>query len=143
MRLIERPAYSETTARAFGRALAGITLCEDLAVAYLGKIAAEESHILADIADFALAIDEATWAAAGAVVEGRLVITLRSISGEPPAGEVAHKLAGPRGAGGGHRTMARAVVRLDEEWGAFKDAPLDDGKQLLLERVQAALAALR
>jgi hypothetical protein len=39
--------------------------------------------------------------------------------------------------------MARAVVRLDEEWGAFKDAPLDDGKQLLLERVQAALAALR
>jgi hypothetical protein len=39
--------------------------------------------------------------------------------------------------------MARAVVRLDEEWGALADAPPEKAQGLLLERVSSALEELR
>jgi nanoRNase/pAp phosphatase (c-di-AMP/oligoRNAs hydrolase) len=143
LRLMERPAYRENTARAYGRALAGLQVQGDLAVAFLGKLSVDESHILADVADFCLAIEEATWGAAAALVGDRLVITLRSLGGDPGAGALARRLAGARGTGGGHGTMARAVVRLDEEWGDLEDAPQEKAQTILLERVSAALDALR
>src|SRR5687768_6463195 len=58
LRQIERRAYSEETARAFGKAVATATLHGDLAVAFLGCMTVDESHMLADVADFLLAIDE-------------------------------------------------------------------------------------
>jgi nanoRNase/pAp phosphatase (c-di-AMP/oligoRNAs hydrolase) len=143
LHLIERPAYREHTARAYGRALAGLQLRGDLAVAYLGKLSVDESHILADVADFCLAIEDATWAAAAAIVEGRLVITLRTLSDQPGAGALARALAGAHGTGGGHKTMARAVIRVDEQWGALADAPQEKANALLLEHVSAALGSIR
>jgi nanoRNase/pAp phosphatase (c-di-AMP/oligoRNAs hydrolase) len=143
LRLIERPAYRDHTARAYGRALAGLKVQGDLAVAFLGKLSVDESHILADVADFCLAIEDATWAAAAAIVEGRLVITLRTLSDQPSAGALARSLAGAQGTGGGHRYMARAVLRLDEQWGALADAPQEKANDVLLERVRAALESIR
>jgi len=76
-------------------------------------------------------------------VQGRLVITLRSLGTEPGAGALARRLAGASGTGGGHRSMARAVLRLDEEWGALSDAPPEKAKAILLERISAELETLR
>lgn len=143
LRRIERPALSAQTAGAYGRALAGLLLRNDLAVAYLGRISVDQSHILADLADFCLTIEEATWAAAAAIVEERLVITLRHLGGEPGAGQLARALSAAGGAGGGHATMARAVLPLLNEWGALPDAPLEIGSTLLLERLTAELERIR
>jgi nanoRNase/pAp phosphatase (c-di-AMP/oligoRNAs hydrolase) len=144
LRLMERPSYAEDIARAYGDALAGLLIKDDLAVAYLGEISVEEAHILADVADFCLGIKEPVWAAAAAIVEGRLVITLRHLGGEPGAGHLARLLAeNGRGAGGGHVTMARAVLHLDDEWGALKDAPIDAAREIFLNQISAYLDRIR
>ncbi|MGH7460724.1 MAG: DHH family phosphoesterase [Longimicrobiales bacterium] len=143
LRRIERPALSADTARAFGQAVAGLLFLDDLAVAYLGKLPADQSHILADVADFCLAIEEATWAAAGAIVEGNLVINLRHLGGAPGAGSLARALSLAGGSGGGHAAMARAVLPLVNEWGALSDAPHHIACKLLLERLAAELEHIR
>jgi nanoRNase/pAp phosphatase (c-di-AMP/oligoRNAs hydrolase) len=143
LRLIERPSLSEETARAYGNALANLVLEGELAVAYLGDLAVDQSHILADVADRGLSIEQATWAAAGALVEGRLVVTLRRLGGEPGAGDLARRLSANGGSGGGHATMARAVLPLEKEWSALKGAPLEAGRDLLVKRISAELEAMR
>ncbi|MGH7468158.1 MAG: DHH family phosphoesterase [Longimicrobiales bacterium] len=140
---MERPALSDETARAYGRALAGLQLRGDLAVAYLGRLPIEDSHILADVADFCLSIDVATWAAAAAIVEGRLVITLRHFGGEPGAGWLARALAHGSGAGGGHASMARAVLPLDQDWRDLAHASAENACQLLVERLGQWLEHIR
>ena len=143
LRRIERAALSSETARSFGQALAGMLMHEDLAVAWLGKLPADQSHILANVADFCLAIEEITWAAAAALVEGRLVITLRHMGGGPGAGTLAHALSKPGGTGGGHPAMARAVLPLENEWGALRDAPREIACKMLLDRLAAELERIR
>jgi nanoRNase/pAp phosphatase (c-di-AMP/oligoRNAs hydrolase) len=143
LRLMERPSYAEKTARAYGDALAGMLIKDDLAVAYLGEVSVEEAHILADVADFCLAIEEPVWAAAAAIVEGRLVITVRHLGAEPGAGALARLLADGHGTGGGHVTMARAVLHLDDEWGALKDAPIDEAREIFLNQISAYLDRIR
>ncbi|MEX2285424.1 MAG: DHH family phosphoesterase [Gemmatimonadota bacterium] len=143
LRRIERPSLSEETARAYGCALSNLVLVGELAVAYMGELPVDQSHILADLADTGLAIEHATWAAAGALVEGNLVITLRRLGGSPGAGDLARRLASRGGSGGGHETMARAVLPLDAEWGVLKDAPLEVGRDLLVKRVTEEVEQLR
>ena len=143
LRRIERPSHSERTTRAYGQALAGVITKEDLAVAFLGEILVDDSHILSDLADFCLAMEEPTWAAAGAIVEGRLVIAVRHLGAEPGAGQLARALAKSGGTGGGHVTMARAVLQLNDEWGAIKDAPPDQAPTLLLEKLLGYLRQIR
>jgi hypothetical protein len=143
LRRIERPAHSERITRAYGQALANVVTEEDLAVAFLGEVTADDSHILSDLADFCLAMDDPTWAAAGAIVEGRLIIALRHLGDEPGAGELARALAKNGGSGGGHVTMARAVLRLNDEWGALKDAPPDQAPALLMEKLLGYLGQIR
>ena len=132
LRKVERPAYSEHTARAYGNAIANLRIHKDLAIACLGELTVDRSHILPDVADFLLAIDEVTWSAAAALVEGRLVITLRHLGEEPGAGTLARMLAAHGGVGGGHATMARAVLRLEDAWeGIDRDPPGTAAERIL------------
>lgn len=143
LRRIERPAYAERTARAYGRGIADMRMKNDLAVAFLGNMSVDDSHILADVADFLLAMDEATWAAAAAIVEQRLVVNLRHLGNHRGAGALARALADHgAGSGGGHATMARAVLKLEKEWGTLADAPLEEARDLLLDRLATYLERL-
>jgi nanoRNase/pAp phosphatase (c-di-AMP/oligoRNAs hydrolase) len=110
LRRFERPSYASATARAFGRALSSIECDDELCVSYLGELREEESHVLADLADFCLGIENVTWVVAAADLEGELVLTLRHAGGEPGAGAVAREIANSGGSGGGHGTMARVVL---------------------------------
>lgn len=140
LRQIERPGYAQRTAHAFGRGIAEMEMRDDLAVAYLGEMNPDDSHILADVADFCLAMEEATWAAAAAVVQTKLVVNIRHLGTEPGAGDLARKLAEEAGGtGGGHHTMARAVLPLKNGWGAIKDAPPEKARELLLDRLSSYL----
>jgi len=143
LRKIERPAYSAATARAYGRALAHVCTLDGISTAYVGELDVDDSHILADIADFLLALEASAWAVAGAIVEGRLIITLRHLGGRPGAGDVARLLAHDSGSGGGHDTMARAVLPLDTEWKALRGSDANRGCELLLEKVGARILELK
>jgi len=138
LRRIERPAYSQHTARAYGRAIANLRINNGFAVAYLGELSVDRSHILPDVADFLLALDEATWSAAAALVEGRLVITLRHLDSGPGAGTLARMLAARGGVGGGHASMARAVLRLEGDWEGIENTT----EQEATDRILAHLSAL-
>jgi len=143
LRKLERPAYSLETARAYGAALSNIQTEADVAIAYLGRFPEADAHALADIADFCLGLDEITWAIAGAQIENELVLTIRRLGGEPGAGDLAEALTEKNGNGGGHATMARAVLPLDDEWKAVSNDDLKEAAQTLRVLLCKHLEALR
>jgi nanoRNase/pAp phosphatase (c-di-AMP/oligoRNAs hydrolase) len=118
LRRIQRPSYPVGAARAFGDALHGLYCENGLAVVHAGALTHDESHILADLADFCMEIRNVTRAAASAVVDDHLVITLRDLGGGDGVAGIARRLGERGGNGGGHATMARAVIPLAQvpEW---------------------------
>lgn len=143
LRKLERPSYKPESARAYGEALAQLALDGDVAVAFLGRLPDEDTHILVDVADFCLALEEITWSVAAGRVGDQLVFTVRHLGGSIPAGDLARELVHGEGSGGGHATMARARVPLSQEWQQLANAGIEAGTRELLERVMSALNALR
>lgn len=114
VRRIDRPSYQLSTARAFGGALERADCDDDLCVAYLGRMAEDQAHVMADLADFCVGIETVTWVAVAAVLDDGLVITLRHTGSSHGAGSVARALASCHGgSGGGHATMARVELPAD------------------------------
>ncbi len=143
LRKLERPSYRADSARKYGKALAHLGVRDDLAAVFLGHLPAEDKHMLVEMADFCIGLEEITWAAAAAIIDDRLDITLRYLGGDSAAGDLANELAGNEGSGGGHATMARARLPLKNEWKEFARAGIEDGTRELLSRVSAALERLR
>ncbi|MGH7444795.1 MAG: DHH family phosphoesterase [Longimicrobiales bacterium] len=139
LKRFERPAYPRPAARAFGQALTTMCMDDDVAVAFAGELTPEASHILADLGDFCMGIDNVCWALAAGYVGDELTVSIRHVGHEPGAGELARLLAGADGNGGGHATMARFSVpgARGREWLG------DDPAARLLEAARAALETLR
>jgi nanoRNase/pAp phosphatase (c-di-AMP/oligoRNAs hydrolase) len=138
IRRFEQPSYAPEVAIAFGRALKGIRHDGDLCVAWLGEMKPADIYVLADLADFCLAIEQVTWVAVASVLEGDLVLTLRHSGGEPGAGEVARRIADRGGVGGGHTAMARVTIPCDavtEVMGEAADADMAAAVQRLVRQV--------
>src|SRR5690606_12969954 len=58
LRRFEKPSYTARSAHAFGRALTeSASDADGLMVASLGELSDDESHVLADLADFGMAIE--------------------------------------------------------------------------------------
>lgn len=137
IRRFERPSYSHRTACAFGSALAGAVCDDELIVAHLGELEDAEAHVLADLADFCLTIENVTWVVAVAQVEGQLILTIRHTGTGKGAGALARAIADMGGDGGGHASMARAVLPLErarELMDGDADAP---AVQRLVRRVMS------
>jgi nanoRNase/pAp phosphatase (c-di-AMP/oligoRNAs hydrolase) len=124
LRKIEQPSNPQELVRMFGRALHTMAVSDGIAAVYVGELPSEYGHILADIADDALSIDEVVWAAVGAYLDDSFVISVRHMGEKPGAGALAKALAGAKGSGGGHATMARASI------------PADDAKKCLTEKMK-------
>ncbi|HSJ33113.1 MAG TPA: DHH family phosphoesterase [Longimicrobiales bacterium] len=135
VRRFERPSYSYHAAAAFGDALGGAEYDDELVVSHLGELSDDESHVLADLADFCLTIENVTWVVVSAVIDGELILTIRHTGTGTGAGTLARAIADLGGDGGGHATMARAVLSLDvaeDLLGGDADAP---AVQRLVRRV--------
>jgi nanoRNase/pAp phosphatase (c-di-AMP/oligoRNAs hydrolase) len=135
VRRFERPSYPADTARAYGRALAEMVCSQELCAAFLGELADDQTHVLADLADFCLGIEEITWVVVGALVDGELILTLRHAGGPGPgAGDIARALAASNGSGGGHATMARATLP-PAAWRHMVDDRMDGGMPAAVHRL--------
>ena len=144
LRKLERPSYKPESARAYGEALARLGVEGDVATAFLGKIDEDDTHVLVDVADFCMGLQEITWAAAAAVTGDQVTFTLRYLGGgESGAGDLAKIIAGSEGSGGGHVTMARARVPLTGDWKDLANADVENGTKELLKRITAAIEQLR
>jgi nanoRNase/pAp phosphatase (c-di-AMP/oligoRNAs hydrolase) len=113
MRRFDRPSYGRETAQAFGDALAGAVYDNELMVVHLGQIAADEAHVLADLADFCLTVENITWVVAAAEHEDELILTIRHTGTGAGAGPLARAIAVLGGSGGGHATMARVALPME------------------------------
>ncbi len=114
LRRIERPGYPRDLARDFGRALRDMVVEEDVAVAFMRQAGEDHVHVLADLADFLLDMEGIRWSAASTLADGNLVVKLRHLGGgEAGAGELARRLTASSGSGGGHASMAQAVVPVE------------------------------
>lgn len=143
LRKIGRPAFSAAALRAVGGALAGLGIEGDIGVAYAGTLDARAANVLPSLADFCLAIEGVSWSAAAALVEGELVINIRRIGARLGAGDLAKALAEEEGMGGGHRSMARVVIRDVNTLPVGPDAGDTAAVEWLLARIRDGIAAIR
>jgi nanoRNase/pAp phosphatase (c-di-AMP/oligoRNAs hydrolase) len=144
LRKLERPSYKAETARAYGQALAHMGLQHDIATVFLGKLPDDDTHILVDVADFCMALEQVTWSVAAAVVDEQIIFTVRHLGGRSAAaGDLARALVAGQGSGGGHATMARARVPVAGKWQQLASADIESGTRELLQRVTAAVERLR
>lgn len=110
LKQIERPELPAEFARILSRALARIEVVDGLAVLNLGKVARDD--IIVQVADFCLQFEGVEWVAVAGKLGSDLVVAVRNygMSGDN-AGEAVKNLFGDIGSAGGHRNMAKAVVK--------------------------------
>jgi nanoRNase/pAp phosphatase (c-di-AMP/oligoRNAs hydrolase) len=110
LKQIERPELPAEFARILSRALARIEVVDGLAVLNLGQVARDD--IIVQVADFCLQFEGVEWVAVAGKLGSDLVVAVRNygMSGDN-AGEAVKTLFGDIGSAGGHRNMAKAVVK--------------------------------
>jgi nanoRNase/pAp phosphatase (c-di-AMP/oligoRNAs hydrolase) len=142
IRRLQRPSYPIETARAFGAALSTAEYDEDLCVCFLGELHPEEPHVLADVADFCLGIENVTRVVVAAILDDSVVLTLRYAGTGANAGDLARALVVDGGSGGGHASMARVVLPLERAYQLLGTSRADDMTRAIRDLIRAQLAEL-
>jgi nanoRNase/pAp phosphatase (c-di-AMP/oligoRNAs hydrolase) len=138
LRRIERPDLPEAALDVLARGLSRRHLAAGVMFVHLGPVAYPE--LVAQFADFLLQVEGAEWSVVSGRVNGELHISVRNVGYVRAAGDVVREAFGDLGGAGGHRSMAKAVVRL-RDWRA---AGLSTGEREVSEAITARfLAALR
>jgi nanoRNase/pAp phosphatase (c-di-AMP/oligoRNAs hydrolase) len=110
LKQIERPELPAEFAKILSRALARMEVVDGLAVLNLGQVARDD--IIVQVADFCLQFEGVEWVAVAGKLGSDLVIAVRNygMSGDN-AGDAVQTLFGDIGSAGGHRNMAKAVIK--------------------------------
>jgi nanoRNase/pAp phosphatase (c-di-AMP/oligoRNAs hydrolase) len=138
LRRIERPDLPDAALDVLARGLAGRRLAAGVMFVHLGLVGYPE--LVAQFADFLLQVEGAEWSVVSGRVNGELHVSVRNVGYVRAAGDVVREAFGDLGGAGGHRSMAKAVVRL-RDWRA---AGLPTGHRQIGEAVATRfLAALR
>jgi hypothetical protein len=72
-------------------------------------------ELVAQFADLFLQVEEVEWSVVSGTVNGELHISVRNVGYVRAAGDVVRQAFGTLGSAGGHRSMAKAVIRL-RDW---------------------------
>ena len=115
LRRIERPELTDEALEVLGRAIANRQTVNGVVFAHLGPVAYPE--LIAQFADFFLQVEGAEWSVVSGTVHGELHVSVRNVGYVRGAGEVVRSAFGDLGGAGGHRSMAKAVIRL-RDWRA-------------------------
>jgi nanoRNase/pAp phosphatase (c-di-AMP/oligoRNAs hydrolase) len=110
---------------AFARAINTAVKYDNALIAHAGKIEQAEEPAL--LADGLLRCEGCEWALVSGVLDGRLVLSLRTSNQRVSAGELMRRLVNRIGDGGGHRTKAGGQV------------PLETNAESCVERVRKVL----
>ena len=125
---IDRPAYPRDALPQIGRALERVRVQDDLAVLWLGRVAKSRAHLMPELADLSLSIEGVRWVAACGVIERALVCNIRYLAEtRPGAGDLAREAVKAGGSGGGHATMARVEIPLQDVPFPLDEEPEGDG----------------
>ncbi|HMA67348.1 MAG TPA: DHH family phosphoesterase [Desulfosalsimonadaceae bacterium] len=104
----------------FSKALNSYVLDQNRIFAHLGEIKNPDVCVL--IADFFMRVNMVTWSLVSGIFENRLIIVIRNDGLRKDAGNVASQLFGEFGPAGGHKSMARAEIPLENLKQQFETA---------------------
>ena len=138
LRRIERPDLPDAALDVLARGIEGRRLADGVMFVHLGAVTYPE--LVAQFADLFLQIEGAEWSVVSGSVNHELHISVRNVGYVRAAGDVVHEAFGDLGGAGGHRSMAKAVVKL-RDWRAAGLSGAD--REMAEAIVSRFLAALR
>lgn len=95
----------------FQKALQDLSIRNNWAFIHLGLVPSPD--LCVQIADFLMRIDKVNWSIVSGMHQGKLVVIFRNDGIRKNAGLVAKQAFAKWGSAGGHKSMARAEIRLD------------------------------
>ena len=137
LRRIERPDLPNDALDVLARGIAGRQVQHGVVFSHLGAVAYPE--LIAQFADFFLQVEGAEWSVVSGTVHGELHISVRNVGWVRAAGDVVRHAFADLGSAGGHRSMAKAVIRL-RDWRAREgDASPEALARVIVTRFTRAL----
>src|SRR5262245_61378359 len=137
LRRIERPELADTVLDVLAQGIARRQVTNGVVFSHLGPVAYPE--LVAQFADFFLQVEGAEWSVVSGTVHGELHVSVRNVGWVRAAGDVVRHAFADLGSAGGHRSMAKAVIRL-RDWRAREgDASPDALARLIAARFSRAL----
>jgi nanoRNase/pAp phosphatase (c-di-AMP/oligoRNAs hydrolase) len=115
LRRIERPELTDDALAMLARGIMNRQIVGGVVFAHLGPVAYPE--LIAQFADFFLQVEGVEWSVVSGTVHGEVHVSVRNVGYVRAAGEVVRAAFGDLGGAGGHRSMAKAVIRL-RDWRA-------------------------
>ncbi len=133
LRRIEKPELPMKFAPILAGALKSMVLQDGVLVSFLGTV--EREDLIPQIADFLLQFEDADWVVSAGVYEEQLVMSVRNVGYVKSAGEVVKRIITEQalGLGGGHRTMAKAIIPIAEWKQKFHSTSATSIRSTLLE----------
>jgi nanoRNase/pAp phosphatase (c-di-AMP/oligoRNAs hydrolase) len=113
LRRIERPQLPQASLDVLAQGLARRHIVDEVVFAHLGPVGYPE--LVAQFADLFLQIEGVEWSVVSGVVNGEVHISVRNVGYVRDAGDVVRDAFADIGSAGGHRSMAKAVVKM-REW---------------------------
>ncbi len=112
MRRIERPELPPAALDAPSLALKNRRVIDKVAFVNLGRV--ERDDLIPQMADFSLSFEGIEWAFVSGVFETNYIISVRNVGYVRAAGRVLKEAFGDIGSAGGHASMAKAIIPLNE-----------------------------
>lgn len=137
LRRIERPELPNEALEVLAQGIARRQLVQGVLFSHLGPAA--PADLIPQFADFFLQVAGAEWSVVSGIVGGEIHISVRNVGYVRSAGEVVRSAFGDLGGAGGHRAMAKAVIRLREWRADVGEASADGIRHGIVERFLRAL----
>lgn len=122
----------------FQKALHELSIRKNRAFVHLGTVL--HPDICVQIADFLMRIEKVDWSVVSGVHQGKLVIIFRNDGIRKNAGAVAKLAFGKWGSAGGHKSMARAEIRLAPLQGAVPIQERTPLSQWIIQQIEKQAA---
>lgn len=111
IRRMEHPELPVESLETLADALKNLTIKDKALFCHIDPCARED--LIPQFADFCLQVEGVEWSVVSGLVNGNLVLSVRNVGYVRSAGEVVREAFGRLGSAGGHRSMAKAVLPLE------------------------------
>ncbi len=137
LRWIERPELPAEALDILARGLAHRRIIQGVLFSHLGRV--RQGSLIPQFADLFLQVAGIEWSVVSGVVNGELHISVRNVGYVRSAGEVIRLAFSGLGLAGGHRAMAKAVIRLKHWRAQGGEASAEGLRQGIVDRFLRAL----
>lgn len=119
----------------FKMALDNIHLRRGRVYVHLGSVVNPDVCVL--IAEFFMRVNPVKWSIVSGVFDDKLIVVLRNDGVRKDAGKIAKKAFSPTGSAGGHKSMARAEIPLENLDGLFDPDDYKEARRWIVRRIEA------